>query len=60
MIWGTVSRIPPPSLEQENPELTAFRIQALSRLTDQHEENARLRPVTASANNVHTLSSICH
>jgi BioD-like phosphotransacetylase family protein len=46
--------------EQQNTELTAFRIQALSRLAAQHEEVIRLRAVTASADNVHTLSAAHH
>lgn len=46
--------------QQEKTDLTAFRTQALSRLAAQHEEIARLRASTASANNVHNLSAARH
>lgn len=43
--------------EQEMTELTAFRIQALSRLAAQHEEIVRLRAAVSGASNVCDLSA---
>lgn len=44
--------------EQENKDLTGYRIQAISRLAAQHDELTRLRDALVSVNNLRRLSPV--